>query len=97
MSDDRTTIDRICVRFYVSGRVQGVFYRATTRDRAMRLGIVGYAENLPDRRVEVLACGTPDAVAQLQAWLPKGPPGAQVSKVTRETVALQPPADFTIR
>ena len=54
--------ERIRVRALVSGRVQGVFYRATVARRARELGIDGYAENLADGRVEVLACGSPAAL-----------------------------------
>ena len=97
MADERTTEHRTCVRCFVAGRVQGVFFRASTREQAQRLGITGYAENLPDGRVEVLACGTPDAVSQLQVWLRKGPTGARVSGVACETVALRNFSGFATR
>ena len=54
--------DWIARRCLVAGRVQGVFYRASTRARAESLGVTGYARNLADGRVEVLACGEPQAV-----------------------------------
>ena len=79
----------ICQRCIVSGRVQGVFYRATTRDQAQRLGIRGWARNLPDGRVEVLACGSPVAVQQLCAFLRQGPPAAEVDAVECESVAVE--------
>lgn len=50
------------VRFVVSGRVQGVFFRASTRDEALRLGLRGHARNLPDGRVEVMVSGDTHAV-----------------------------------
>lgn len=68
-------------RFLVSGRVQGVAFRAATRAQALTLGLQGYAKNLPDGRVEVLAHGAESAVAQLAEWLPQGPPAARVSGV----------------
>lgn len=68
-------------RCYVSGRVQGVFFRASTRQKAVELGCAGYVRNLPDGRVEVLALGEPHALNQLIEWLWKGPPAAQVSNV----------------
>jgi acylphosphatase len=68
-------------RFTVHGRVQGVWFRDSTRREAQRLGITGYAINLPDGNVEVLACGSPDALTELEAWLHSGPPMASVSKV----------------
>lgn len=68
-------------RCYVSGRVQGVFYRASTRERARELGVTGYARNLDDGRVEVLACGSPEAVEALCRWLWQGSQGSQVTAV----------------
>lgn len=71
----------VCKRFLVSGRVQGVFFRASTAREATRLGLQGWALNLPDGRVEVLACGSADAVAGLERWLQQGPPQAEVGNV----------------
>jgi acylphosphatase len=79
-------IDWVARRCLVSGRVQGVFYRASTRNRALALGVAGHARNLPDGRVEVLACGEPGAVAALCDWLHEGPPAAQVAEVRVETL-----------
>jgi acylphosphatase len=76
----------ICLRCVVSGRVQGVFFRASTQRQAQQLGISGYAKNLPDGSVEVLACGDAQAVHQLSAWLWVGPPAASVTAVECETV-----------
>jgi len=86
----------ICKRCLVSGVVQGVFYRASTRFEAERLNITGYAKNLSDGRVEVLACGDRDNVEQLVEWLRKGPAGARVSGVSSEATAKQELLDFTI-
>jgi acylphosphatase len=74
----------IAQRFVVSGRVQGVYYRASTRAKAQELGIRGHARNLPDGSVEVLAVGGPDEVAQLEKWLWQGPPAAQVTSVVKQ-------------
>jgi acylphosphatase len=71
-------------RFIVGGKVQGVWFRAATREQALRLGICGYAKNLPDGRVEVVASGSDDAVATLERWLSQGPPLAKVSEVKRQ-------------
>jgi len=87
--------DRQCLRFFVSGRVQGVWFRASTREEARRHGITGHARNLPDGRVEVLACGTPPALASLEKWLWQGPTAARVSDVAREEAAEAPPQDFS--
>lgn len=87
----------ISVRCLVSGRVQGVFFRASTRHQAERLGLTGFAANLPDGRVEVVACGESGAVGRLKAWLAKGPPGSRVTGVACEAATVQEYRDFTIR
>jgi len=71
----------ICKLFLVSGRVQGVWYRAAAQQKAASLGVTGYAKNLFDGRVEVLACGAEDKVAELEQWLWQGPAQAQVASV----------------
>ena len=73
-------------RFIVLGKVQGVWFRAATREQALKLGLRGEARNLSDGSVRVLACGDDDAVARLQAWLAVGPPRASVFKVIREDI-----------
>lgn len=78
----------ICVRCVVSGRVQGVWFRASTRDQALRLGLRGEAINRRDGRVEVLACGEQAAVDRLRAWLWEGPVHAEVTDVRCEPVAV---------
>lgn len=77
---------RIARRCYVSGRVQGVFFRATTQRRARELGLSGHACNLPDGRVEVLVSGPVDAVRALVEWLWEGPAGARVTAVECDEV-----------
>ena len=72
-------------RFLVSGKVQGVFYRVSTRERALELGLSGRAINLHDGRVEVVAQGDADALDVLEAWLHQGPPSAKVNAVVRQT------------
>jgi acylphosphatase len=87
----------ICRRSFVSGRVQGVFYRATCARKAQSLGISGHARNLADGRVEVLACGDADAVAAFVAWLWEGSPASRVTTVETTDVVeeIQRPAGFT--
>jgi acylphosphatase len=80
----------IARRCFVAGRVQGVFYRASTRQRAQTLGVTGYARNLPDGRVEVLACGPGAAVETLCEWLWQGSPASSVTSV--EVIELEPAA-----
>jgi len=79
-----------CARFYVSGSVQGVFFRASTRDRARSLGLAGEVSNLPDGRVVVTATGSQAALDLLQQWLWEGPPQAAVSDVQREACQGEP-------
>jgi acylphosphatase len=71
------------VRFVVRGKVQGVFFRASTRSEAMRLGLHGHARNLTDGGVEVIARGSDDALRELEQWLWEGPPAAKVTEVIR--------------
>jgi acylphosphatase len=84
MEDRPTTIARRC---FVAGRVQGVFYRASTREKAFELGCRGYARNLADGRVDVLIVGEPAAVHALIDWLWQGPPAAHVTAVDVHEIA----------
>ncbi len=83
-------------RFLVSGRVQGVFFRASTRRRALELGLRGTVVNLADGRVEVLASGDAQALDALEAWLHEGPPAARVERVLRQGWDGTAPAGFEI-
>jgi len=71
----------IAKRCLVSGRVQGVFFRASTQQQARKLGVTGYAKNLADGGVEVLAVGEAAQVEALVQWLWQGPPSAHVTRV----------------
>ena len=68
-------------RFVVSGKVQGVFFRASTARMAEKLNLRGFARNLPDGRVEVLAVGEVTALESLSEWLQRGPARASVTAV----------------
>jgi acylphosphatase len=72
------------IRAIVSGRVQGVSYRAATASKARQLGLVGWVRNLPDGRVELEAEGPADQIEALVAWCRQGPPAAQVQSVAVE-------------
>ena len=65
----------------VSGRVQGVYYRASTKDKADELGIKGFVRNEPNGNVYVEAEGTQDQLDRLITWCKQGPPHAVVSSV----------------
>jgi len=82
----------------VRGRVQGVYYRASAQVRARELGVRGYARNLPDGSVELLAHGTLESVTLFTQWLWSGSPASRVTAVEavpHELGAGQPPVDFT--
>jgi len=80
MSDD----DRTRAHVFVSGRVQGVYYRANTRDTARERGVDGWVRNLDDGRVEAVFEGAPDAVESMVEWCHEGPPRANVTDVSAE-------------
>jgi acylphosphatase len=74
-------VEELTRRFLVHGKVQGVFFRHSTRLQAERLAIRGTARNLPDGSVEVLARGTAPAIQELRVWLHRGPAQARVDAV----------------
>ena len=82
-------------RFTITGRVQGVYFRESTRRVAEPLGLAGHAINLANGDVEVLAVGEADRIDELAAWLETGPPLARVDSVDIKEVAIEePPAGF---
>jgi len=85
----------ICRKFRVEGRVQGVWFRESTRKQAESMGITGYAINCADSSVEVLACGTQEALDRLNDWLRQGPRLARVSSVSGTDVSCERPSGFT--
>lgn len=85
-----------CRRYVVSGQVQGVFYRASTEATARRLGLNGWVRNLPDGRVELVACGEEAPLKQLEEWLRQGPPHARVEQVQCEETTLAVYTGFNV-
>jgi len=87
-------------RYRVSGKVQGVYFRHSTRAEARRLNLRGTVRNLSDGSVEVLVQGAPAAVETLRAWLHRGPAHARVDAVSEvalgEGAELRIPEDFEI-
>ena len=74
--------DRVRAHVFVSGRVQGVYFRASTRDTAREHGVDGWVRNLDDGRVEAVFEGAPDVVETLVEWCETGSPAARVEDVT---------------
>lgn len=78
-------MSKVCIIAWVYGRVQGVGFRYTTQYEAQRLGVTGYAKNMDDGSVEVVACGESERVEQLMKWLKAGGPrSARVDRVLSE-------------
>lgn len=96
-ADSQSTIRPVARRCLVSGRVQGVYYRASAQQRARAAGIAGHARNLEDGRVEVLVYGEERRVLEFIDWLWIGPSAAKVTQVSVEVIELHPelrPVDF---
>jgi len=73
--------ESVRLHIFISGRVQGVFFRSNTKRLAKELGLAGWVRNLPDGRVEAVFEGQRDKVSKIVEWCWKGPPAAKVSKV----------------
>lgn len=86
-----------CLLCQVFGKVQGVWYRASTQQEAERLGVTGYARNMDDGSVEVLMCGEESALEALKEWLQEGPPLSDVTDILCRGTAESPPASFSTR
>lgn len=85
-----------CLHGYVSGRVQGVSFRAFVREQALRAGVSGWARNVPDGRVEVLLCGAESALQQIVHALHRGPTRARVTDVSLQPAHAPDVTGFTI-
>lgn len=81
---------------HISGKVQGVYFRASSQQQAIEYGISGYARNLADGDVEVLMCGEQNNVAKMLEWLNQGPSTAKVDKVDIKQVEWQQHNFFSI-
>jgi acylphosphatase len=91
-----TDANMLCRRYVVQGLVQGVFYRVTAQQTAQRLGLKGWVRNQADGSVELIACGPPAKLDQLERWLWQGPPHAKVEEVVTNEVAAQSFSAFDI-
>jgi len=87
-----------CRHYIVEGRVQGVFFRASTKDNADSIGVKGWVRNMPDGRVEAMACGTEQQLAVFETCLSQGPPMAVVSELKIAAAeAVENFIEFSIR
>lgn len=75
---------RVEAHVVVTGRVQGVWFRGSTQNTARAEGVTGWVRNLPDRSVEALLQGPPEAVARVVNWMRLGPPGSRVTDIRVE-------------
>lgn len=89
--------EKVCRHYFLSGRVQGVFFRAATEKTARGLGVSGWVRNLADGRVELLACGSEHQLRDLERWLWQGPPTARVEEVRIEESKPEHHTDFRVR
>ena len=81
----------------VSGLVQGVYYRQSTKEKALELGVSGIVKNLGDGNVQILATGTADQLDKLVIWCKQGPPHAKVEKVQVKDIEPQVFMGFAIQ
>lgn len=89
--------EKIAMHCLVSGKVQGVWFRAGTQDEAKALGLTGWVKNLPDGRVEVFACGDKPSLQKLYEWLQQGPQRAEVTDVTYEELPWEEFDRFSVK
>lgn len=85
-----------CIQYFIAGKVQGVWYRASTQRQAQQLGITGWVRNRDDGRVEVLACGSDEQLDHLSTWLWQGPERARIDAVTAIEATCENFPDFQI-
>jgi acylphosphatase len=87
-------LQTVCIR--ISGRVQGVFYRQSTKEKAKELGITGIVRNLKNGDVEILATGAQERLDELADWCKQGPPQAEVESISTTKLPLQTFSGFNI-
>ena len=88
---------KMCRHYRVRGLVQGVFFRASTREKAATLGLTGWVRNLADGRVEAVACGESAQLELLEQWLRRGPELAKVDSVEVTAEDYTPYTGFEVR
>jgi len=90
-------MNEVAIHARVSGLVQGVFFRAKTKEQAESLGLCGWVKNMPGGEVELEACGDEQAIQALTEWLWQGPPMAKVQQVEVKPCPVQAFSGFSIR
>ncbi len=90
------TTNEICRHYFVSGKVQGVWFRANTQREARQIGLTGWVRNMPDGRVEVMSCGPKEQVELLEIWLRRGPERAEVTLLQGEDLPWQAYSGFDV-
>ncbi len=84
------------IELIIRGKVQGVFYRASAREKGAELGLTGLVKNLPDGSVQLRASGNVAALEKLEAWCAQGPPRAMVSTVEKTMLPEESFPGFTV-
>ncbi len=87
---------KTCIHAIVTGKVQGVFFRDSARQKAQSLNLSGWIKNLPNGCVELVACGDRDPIMMLTEWLWEGPPAAEVNNVTWEEIPEENHKEFSV-
>ncbi len=90
-------MDKKTVHVYIKGKVQGVFFRANTKEQAEKLNVQGWVRNMRDGRVEALFEGDPDAVDAMISWCHNGPELSFVEEVTVQQISSSGCSDFKIK
>jgi acylphosphatase len=90
-------MERKIMHLFITGKVQGVYFRKTARQKAMALNLDGWVRNLPDGRVEIIAAGLKGSLDRFADWCRVGPPGAVVRGVELQFIAEEPAKGFEIR
>ena len=83
-------MDKTGLHCFVSGRVQGVFFRSCTKEKAIELGLTGWVKNLTDGRVEAMIYGEKDKISIIKEWLQQGPNASKVEKINTSKEQFDP-------
>lgn len=89
-------MEKVLLQLRIKGRVQGVYYRASTKAKADELGLCGWVKNEPNGDVSIAVEGPPEVVAQMVNWCQKGPRMANVEQVEQQSTPLKHYQNFTI-